>query len=216
MGAVENDHNSRSVGLRGVAPAGAAEPPTKPTAVPRLCAIMHGKSVVLLLAALSQVAVTDDVITSLPRLTAKPCWKQSAGYLETGTSRKTNLFYWYHEATKDSASKPLILWLNGGPGCSSLGGMFTELGPLVVGMDGNVTFNPFSFNALANVLFLEQPAGVGFSYPNLPANDSTTADDTYHALLAFFKLHPELAGRPFYVMGESCTWPPIERALPVE
>ena len=81
--------------------------------------------------------------------------------------------------------------------------MFTELGPLVVGMDGNVTFNPFSWNKLANVFFLEQPAGVGFSYPNLPANDSTTADDTYHALLAFFAMHPELQGRPFYVMGES-------------
>ena len=39
-----------------------------------------------------------------------------------------NLFYWYHESTTDAASKPLVLWLNGGPGCSSLGGMFTELG----------------------------------------------------------------------------------------
>ena len=148
-------------------------------------------------------AASADEITSLPRLAAKPCWKQSSGYLATGTGRGTNLFYWYHEAVDLASSKPIILWLNGGPGCSSLGGMFTELGPLVVGMDGNVTFNKFSFNQLANVLFLEQPAGVGFSYPNLPANDSTTADDTYHALLAFFAMHPELQGRPFYVMGES-------------
>ena len=149
------------------------------------------------------LAVSANEIKSLPRLVVKPCWKQWSGYLATNTGRETNLFYWYHEATANAEAKPVILWLNGGPGCSSLGGMFTELGPLVVGMDGNVTFNPFSWNKLANVLFLEQPAGVGFSYPNLPANDSTTADDTYHALLAFFAMHPELHGRPFYVMGES-------------
>lgn len=55
--------------------------------------------------------------------------------LATG-SRDTQLFYWYHEAVSNSSQKPLVLWLNGGPGCSSLGGMFTELGPFVVGMDG--------------------------------------------------------------------------------
>ena len=144
-----------------------------------------------------------DEVGALPNLLAKPCWNMSSGYLSTG-SRGTQLFYWYHEAVASAHEKPLILWLNGGPGCSSLGGMFTELGPLVVGTDGNVTFNQYSWNRMANVLFLEQPAGVGFSYPNLPANDSTTADETYRALLAFFALHPELTGRKFYVMGESC------------
>ena len=151
----------------------------------------------------SKAAGKSDEITTLPNLMAKPCWKQFSGYLSTNTSRDTQLFYWYHEAVSEPATKPLILWLNGGPGCSSLGGMFTELGPLVVGMDGNVSFNPYSFNKVANVLFLEQPAGVGFSYPNLPANDSTTAEETYRALRNFFDLHPELRGRPFYVMGES-------------
>ena len=112
--------------------------------------------------------------------------------------------YWYVEATEDATEKPVVLWLNGGPGCSSLGGMFTELGPFVISSTGNVSLNPFSWNKVANVLFLEQPAGVGFSYPNLPANDTVTAFETYKALLAFFKLHPELHGRRFYVMGESC------------
>jgi cathepsin A (carboxypeptidase C)/serine carboxypeptidase-like clade 2 len=121
--------------------------------------------------------------------------------LSTGTSRDTHLFYWYHEAVVDPKSKPLLLWLNGGPGCSSLGGMFTELGPFVVQKTLNVTFNPYSFNKVANVLFLEQPAGVGFSYPNLPANDTVTAYETYKALLAFFNLYPDLRGRPFCTTG---------------
>jgi hypothetical protein len=103
------------------------------------------------------VAGLADEVTDLPRLVSKPCWRQYSGYLSTKSPRDTQLFYWYHEATTAPSSKPLVLWLNGGPGCSSLGGMFTELGPLVVGADGNVTFNPYSWNKLANVIFLEQP-----------------------------------------------------------
>ena len=108
-------------------------------------------------------AASAAKVTSLPGLATSPCFNHSSGYLSTGTSRDTHLFYWYHEAVADPKSKPLLLWLNGGPGCSSLGGMFTELGPFIVQKTLNVTFNPYSFNKVANVLFLEQPAGVGFS-----------------------------------------------------
>ena len=55
----------------------------------------------------------------------------------------------------DPEDKPLVLWLNGGPGCSSLGGMFTELGPFVLDADLNVTLNPYSFNKVANMIFIE-------------------------------------------------------------
>jgi len=82
--------------------------------------------------------------------------------------------------------------------------MFTELGPYVVGPDQNITLNPYAWNKVANVLFLEQPAGVGFSYPAYsPTTDETTANDTYAGLVSFLEEHPELAGRPFYVAGES-------------
>ena len=68
----------------------------------------------------------------------------------------------------------------------------------------NVTLNPFSFNQAANILFIEQPAGVGFSYPlNGKSNDAEAANDTDTALRAFVDMHPELKGRPFFVMGES-------------
>ena len=156
----------------------------------------------LLLSGLLSRAATSDEVTHLPGLRAAPCWKHSTGYLSVG-SRGSNLFYWYHEAVKDPKERPLVLWLNGGPGCSSLGGMFTELGPFVVGADGNVTLNPYAWNSRVNLLFLEQPAGVGFSYPNAPANDTVTAQETYEALVAFLRLHKELRGRKFYVMGES-------------
>ncbi len=143
----------------------------------------------------------SDKVTSIPNYSGEFCWNHWAGYLNATGDHQ--LFYWYHEAVEASESKPLVLWLNGGPGCSSLGGMFTELGPFVLDADLRVTLNPFSFNKAANIIFIEQPAGVGFSYPNVPANDSSTAVDTDLALRHFFSMHPELQGREFYVMGES-------------
>ena len=74
-------------------------------------------------------AASAAKVTSLPGLATSPCFNHSSGYLSTGTSRDTHLFYWYHEAVADPKSKPLLLWLNGGPGASSLLGFFDELGP---------------------------------------------------------------------------------------
>jgi len=152
------------------------------------------------------VALDDRTITSLPGYKNNDtnddlCWEHSSGYLNATADHQ--LFYWYHEATSSPDEKPLVLWLNGGPGCSSLGGMFTELGPFVLDEKLDITLNPYSFNRVTNLLFLEQPAGVGFSYPNGPADDMSTAIDTDLALRGFMQLHPELQGRPFYVMGES-------------
>jgi len=130
------------------------------------------------------------------------CFDSYAGYLKVHGGEKY-LFHWYHEAVSGPEKAPITLWLNGGPGCSSLGGMFTELGPYVLDKNLKITLNPYSWNKVSNVLFLEQPAGVGFSYPGGKTNDTITAADTYEGLIEFFKLHPELENRPFYVAGES-------------
>uniref|UniRef100_A0A914DAL2 Serine carboxypeptidase n=1 Tax=Acrobeloides nanus TaxID=290746 RepID=A0A914DAL2_9BILA len=69
------------------------------------------------------------------------------------------------ESQGNPATDPLVLWLNGGPGCSSLLGFFEELGPFFPNTDGTTLFeNVFSWNKLANVLFIESPHGVGYSY----------------------------------------------------
>jgi hypothetical protein len=94
--------------------------------------------------------------------------------------------------------------LNGGPGCSSLGGFFQEHGPFVLKNEAlEVTLNPYSWNVVANVLYIEQPAGIGFSYPAGAANDAQTASDTVDAIAAFLAFHPELDGRELYIAGES-------------
>ncbi|RHY75334.1 hypothetical protein DYB38_012174, partial [Aphanomyces astaci] len=101
---------------------------------------------------------------------------------------------------------PLVLWLNGGPGCSSLGGFFTELGPFVVQSDLSVKRNPYAWNRKANMVFLESPAGVGFSQPVLndtDYNDNFTTDRAYEFLAEFYAKYPRYKNREFYITGES-------------
>jgi serine carboxypeptidase-like clade 2 len=111
------------------------------------------------------------------------------------------------ESQGDPSTDPVLLWLNGGPGCSSLLGMITEVGAFVQ-EDGSEDFvkNPYAWNLKANLLFLESPVGVGFSYTTellYSYSDPNTATDTYAALLNFFKKFPQYKGRDFFISGES-------------
>eukprot|EP00927_Polykrikos_kofoidii_P056574 TRINITY_DN50676_c0_g1_i1.p1 TRINITY_DN50676_c0_g1~~TRINITY_DN50676_c0_g1_i1.p1 ORF type:complete len:498 (+),score=75.96 TRINITY_DN50676_c0_g1_i1:66-1559(+) len=158
--------------------------------------------VVVILTLLPGVLGALQAIETLPGLLEKPCFRQWSGYAKTTGGKQ--LFSWVVEAEAAPAAKPVVLWLNGGPGCSSLGGMWTELGPFVVNKQQNVTLNPYSWNKAATMIFVEQPAGVGFSYPAMDTNDTITAVDTYHALLDIFEqLGSLLRGKPFYIFGES-------------
>ncbi|KAJ6839972.1 serine carboxypeptidase-like 34 [Iris pallida] len=135
---------------------------------------------------------------------------QYAGYVTVNESHGKALFYWFFEATKDAEHKPLLLWLNGGPGCSSIGfGEAEELGPFLV-QNGvpELKFNKHSWNKEANLLFLESPIGVGFSYTNtssdlLHLGDEITATDSHTFLLNWFKRFPQYKSHEFYIAGES-------------
>ena len=126
--------------------------------------------------------------------------------------------YYYVESENDPANDPLTLWLNGGPGASSIAfGMMTEIGQLVFNRDSlehNNTavpvlqYNQFGWSRFTNMLYLESPAGVGFSYCDKSAlpctsNDTSTAEDAYDALVAFYQRFPTFAKRPFFITGES-------------
>ncbi|XXG97922.1 hypothetical protein Hte_004238 [Hypoxylon texense] len=79
-----------------------------------------------------------------------------------------NTFFWFFEARNDPENAPLSIWLNGGPGSSSLYGLFTENGPCYVNADSNsTTLSEFAWNRDVNMLFLDQPTQVGFSYDTL-------------------------------------------------
>jgi hypothetical protein len=99
-----------------------------------------------------------DLVTSLPGLKSSLNFQHFAGYLNVNSSNNRNLFYWFTKASNET--NDLVLWLNGGPGCSSVSGFFTENGPFVVASDGSIQLNNFAWNTRANVLWLEAPAGV--------------------------------------------------------
>nr|XP_023876154.1 serine carboxypeptidase-like 40 isoform X1 [Quercus suber]XP_023876155.1 serine carboxypeptidase-like 40 isoform X2 [Quercus suber] len=150
-----------------------------------------------------------DRIDRLPGQT-QVNFSQYGGYVTVDKSAGRALYYYFVEAQHSKDSLPLLLWLNGGPGCSSLAyGAMQELGPFRVHSDGKTLYkNKFSWNYAANVLFLESPAGVGFSYSNTTKDYSTsgdrrTAGDNYVFLLNWLKRFPEYRNRDFYVAGES-------------
>ncbi|KAK4545312.1 hypothetical protein LTR36_003492 [Oleoguttula mirabilis] len=129
--------------------------------------------------------------------------KQYSGYLDNDEDDK-HLFYWFFESRNDPKNDPVVLWLNGGPGCSSLTGLFMELGPSFVNKDGGLDYNPSSWNANASVIFLDQPVNVGYSYSGSSVSNTIAAGkDVYALLTLFFKQFPEYAEQDFHISGES-------------
>ncbi|KAL6655439.1 hypothetical protein ACP70R_006265 [Stipagrostis hirtigluma subsp. patula] len=151
-----------------------------------------------------------DKIVALPGQPDGVDFDQYGGYITVDEKNGRALFYYFVEAPQDAATKPLLLWLNGGPGCSSLGyGAMLELGPFRVNNDNKtLSRNKHAWNNVANVIFLESPAGVGFSYSNTTSDydksgDSKTAEDAYIFLVNWFDRFPEYKTRAFYISGES-------------
>lgn len=129
--------------------------------------------------------------------------KQYSGYLDNEEDDK-HLFYWFFESRNDPKNDPVVLWLNGGPGCSSLTGLFMELGPSSITKDGKTKYNPSSWNANASVIFLDQPVNVGYSYSGSAVSNTVAAGkDVYALLTLFFKQFPEYAKQDFHISGES-------------
>ncbi|KAI9730204.1 MAG: hypothetical protein M1834_005968 [Cirrosporium novae-zelandiae] len=129
--------------------------------------------------------------------------KQYSGYLDDEENDK-HLFYWFFESRNDPKNDPVVLWLNGGPGCSSLTGLFMELGPSSIDKDVKVQYNPSSWNSNASVIFLDQPVNVGYSYSGSSVSNTVAAGkDVYALLTLFFKQFPEYAEQPFHIAGES-------------
>lgn len=128
--------------------------------------------------------------------------KQWSGYLDYDDTK--HFFYWFFESRNDPENDPVVLWLNGGPGCSSFTGLFFELGPSSIGQDLKPIYNPYSWNSNASVIFLDQPIGVGFSYGDEKiATTDSAAKDVYVFLDLFFQKFPHLRKNAFHISGES-------------
>jgi cathepsin A (carboxypeptidase C) len=110
----------------------------------------------------------------------------------------------FFESRNDPKNDPVVLWLNGGPGCSSMMGLFMELGPSSVDSNLKLKYNDYSWNSNASVIFIDQPVNTGYSYSENGVYDTIAASKDIYALLTlFFNNFPEYAKQPFHISGES-------------
>ena len=128
-----------------------------------------------------------------------------AGYLQTAI-KGNEYFYIYMPAQNKDANAPIMLWLNGGPGCSSLFGLLGEIGPVTSDNFANeFKVNDYSWNKEVNLLVIEQPGGVGFSHTSDPKfnwTDEIMGENLLAGIKDFLQEFG-LQGKDFYVSGES-------------
>ncbi|XP_016200437.1 serine carboxypeptidase-like 29 isoform X2 [Arachis ipaensis] len=119
-----------------------------------------------------------DKVGKLPGQSFAIKFQHYSGYVTVNEEAGRALFYWFMEADQDPQTKPLLLWLNGGPGCSSIAfGEAEEIGPFHINPDGNTLYlNPYSWNQ---------------------------AEDSLTFLLKWFERFPQYKGRDFFIAGES-------------
>lgn len=133
----------------------------------------------------------DDLIDYLPGFPDRDDrnFDMFSGFLDIAGGK--HIHYMFVESQFNFEVDPVIIWFNGGPGCSSMLGFATEHGPYLM-KDGETSFskepNPWSWNNNANVLYIESPVGVGYSWieggydPKPEIDDKETAVDALAAI----------------------------------
>jgi cathepsin A (carboxypeptidase C) len=134
----------------------------------------------------------------------------TSGYFNIKSTADKNYFYWYFESRGNPSTDPVILWMTGGPGCSGEIALFHENGPCKINEDHKTTTkNPYAWNQNAGIIYIDQPAGVGFSYDNSnrdpkDANEKMVAEDMYHFLHQFSEANNDiLKTNELFIFGES-------------
>ncbi|KAI2465142.1 putative carboxypeptidase S1 [Annulohypoxylon bovei var. microspora] len=132
-----------------------------------------------------------------------PGVNQYSGYITVGENM--NMWFWFFEAREDPQKAPLVAYLDGGPGAASEYGLFTQIGPChFVNNETEPSLNPYAFNNYANMLYIDQPIGVGFSYGNETVNSTKAAAPlVWNFLQAFYDNFPEYENHDFGVVTES-------------
>jgi vitellogenic carboxypeptidase-like protein len=147
-----------------------------------------------------------QALVAFPELVAKGITSYS-GYLTVNKQYNSNMFFWYFPAKKNSATAPVVLWQQGGPGASSLYGLFMENGPVRINSQKKLELRQYSWHENYNMLYIENPVGAGFSFTNNSAgyctNEVDVGKNLFSAVKQFFQLWPELRQNSFYITGES-------------
>lgn len=148
----------------------------------------------------------EHQIHSLPGYSGKIPSPMYGGYLDFDNDKK-HIYYMFIEAEQHASTAPLMFWTNGGPGCSGLMGLFEEMGAFRPVSSRKLEYNPWTWTKFANIVFLEQPIGVGFSWSSVKkhytSNDKQSAKDNLQCILTFLKLYPRFNKHRLYLISES-------------
>ncbi|CAF0808199.1 unnamed protein product [Adineta steineri] len=155
----------------------------------------------------TSLQASDFYVQNLPLLPKdESAIHMHAGYLPVGSKTDGELFFW-HFAKKFIGDKPrTIIWLNGGPGQSSLIGAWTEIGPFRFLDKNTIVTNNGSWHLYANLLFIDQPIGTGFSYidsGHFIKELDEMAEYFLNFLDRYVEIFPELLKQDIYLAGES-------------
>ena len=136
--------------------------------------------------------------------------KGKSGFVKINEESGSSMFYWFIQQLKGDVTKddvPLILWLQGGPGCSSQTGNLFEFGPLYIDKDLNPQLREVNWASDYHLLFIDNPLGAGYSYAakdeDYVVNYTQMAENLYKMLQSLNGLYPEWFKRDFYIFGES-------------
>lgn len=146
---------------------------------------------------------TLEYVTNSGICETTPGVNQYSGYLSVG--KNMSMWFWFFEARHAPEEAPVAIWLNGGPGCSSMIGLFQENGPChFVNNETTPRLNPHSWNEYANMLYIDQPIGTGFSTGTIDVNSTVAAAPyVWTFMQAFFANFPQYVSREFGLFTES-------------
>ncbi|CAM8928599.1 unnamed protein product [Rhodiola kirilowii] len=168
--------------------------------VTSLCLIFGFKNV-------AEAAPRSALVRYLPGFSSSFPSKHFSGFVDID---EKHLFYYFVQSERDPVNDHVVLWLNGGPGGSSFDGFVYEHGPFDFEKGEKLPklhINQYSWSKVSNIIYLDSPAGVGFSYSDNATDyitgDLKTASDTHTFLIKWFQKYPKFLRNPFYIAGES-------------
>ena len=131
-----------------------------------------------------------------------------SGLITVDAVNNGSMFFWFFPAEEAPETAPVVIWLQGGPGSSSMFGLLKLHGPLLTETDENgvlgVRDNPFSWSKKHNIIYIDNPVGAGYSFSDkLTVNEFEVASNLYNMLQQWFTLFPMYQNNDFYPFGES-------------
>ncbi|ALC42146.1 CG4572 [Drosophila busckii] len=130
-----------------------------------------------------------------------------AGYLTVEEKYNSSLYFWYFPAEQNADKAPVVLWLQGGPGSSSLIGLFIENGPLQINEQGKLEKRNYTWSTNHNIIYVDNPVGTGFSTTDhchgYARNQVDVAVNLYEAITQLYELFEWKNSSGFWITGES-------------